>query len=128
MKINSIPRSRSSELITLKVWLLRTVLVCLVLCLVASGSTAQEPPPPTDGNYEFVSGTITDLPPGKIIVNRAVLGKPPEDRTFLITAETKVEGRLRTSARVTVGFKPSDEGDVAMRIIVRNATPQPKKP
>lgn len=127
MKLNRIFRSCSSELITLKEWPLRTVLVCLLLSLSSWAITAQEQPPATDANYEFVSGTITDLPPGRIVVNRAVLGKPPEDRTFLITAETKVEGTLRANARVTVGFKPSDEGDVAMRIIVRGAAPPPKK-
>jgi hypothetical protein len=99
----------------------------MLLSLAGWAMTAQEPPPATDSNYEFVSGTITELPPGRIIVNRAVLGKPPEDRTFLITSETKVEGKLKESARVTVGFKPTDEGDVAMRIIVRSAA-APKKP
>ena len=63
---------------------------------------------------------MEDLPPGRIVVNRALLGKPPENRTFLITSETKVEGRLRVGARVTVGFKPGEEGDVAVRIIVRS--------
>jgi hypothetical protein len=97
----------------------------MMLSLAGWAMTAQEQPPANDTNYEFVSGTITDLPPGKIVVNRAV-GKPPENRTFLITAETKVEGTLKANARVTVGFKPTEEGDVAMRIIVRAATP--KKP
>ncbi|HYP08642.1 MAG TPA: hypothetical protein VER03_20575 [Bryobacteraceae bacterium] len=100
----------------------------MLLSLSAWAITAQEPAPAPEPNYEFVSGTITDLPPGRIIVNRAVLGKPPEDRTFLITAETKVEGTLKPNARVTVGFKPSEEGDIAMRIIVRAAAPPPKKP
>ena len=89
--------------------------------------TAQEQAPPSEPKYEFVSGTITDLPPGRIVVSRAVRGKPPEDRTFLITSETKVEGTLRANAPVTVGFKPTEEGDVAMRIIVR-ASPAPKGP
>lgn len=77
---------------------------------------------------EFVSGTVVELPPGKIVVNRAVLGKPAENRTFLIDGQTKIEGRLRQRARVTVGFRASDEGDVAVRIIVRGsqATEQPK--
>jgi hypothetical protein len=75
--------------------------------------------------YEFFSGTIQQLPEGKLVVARAVLGKAAESRSFLITAETKVEGKLRMKARVTVGFKSSDDGDVAVRIIVR--TQQPKK-
>jgi hypothetical protein len=100
----------------------------VLFALVASPSVcvhAQETPVP-DANYEFVSGTVTDLPPGRIVVNRAVLGKPPEERSFLITSQTKIEGKLRVNARVTVGFRPSDEGDVAMRIIVR--APASQKP
>jgi hypothetical protein len=128
MNLNRVFRRSSSQLITLKVWPIRTVLVCMMLSLAGWAMTAQEQAPPTDTNYDFVSGTITELPPGKIVVNRAVRGKPPEDRTFLITGETKIEGTLKTNAPVTVGFKPTEEGDVAMRIIVRAATPAPKKP
>ena len=128
MKLNRIFRPCSSELINLKVWPIRAVVVCMMLSLSGWAITAQEQPPATETNYEFVSGTITDLPPGRIVVNRAVLGKPPEDRMFLITSETKVEGVLKANARVTVGFKPTEEGDVAMRIIVRAAAPSPKKP
>ena len=79
-----------------------------------------------NGQEQFVSGTVVELPPGRIVINRAVLGKAPENRSFVITNETKVEGRLRTNARVTVGFRSSEEGDVAVRIIVRPA--DPKKP
>ncbi len=80
---------------------------------------------PEETVYEFFSGTIQQLPEGKLIVARAVLGKPAESRSFLITTDTKVEGKLKVKARVTVGFKSSDDGDVAVRIIVR--TQQPKK-
>jgi hypothetical protein len=101
------------------VWLLQIALVASVFVPPQPPVHAQEPETPIDRNYEFVSGTISELPPGKIVVNRAVLGKPAEDRTFLITSETKIEGNLKIKARVTVGFKPSSEGDVALRIIVR---------
>ena len=87
----------------------------------------QEPPPAADTQYEFVSGTIADLPPGRIVVNRAVLGKPPENHTFLMTGETKVEGALRVQARVTVGYRTNEDGEqVAMRIIVRPPARAPK--
>ena len=102
------------------VWLV--LQIALVLTLIVSPRPpmhAQEPESSVERDYEFVSGTISDLPPGRIVVNRAVLGKPPENRTFLITGETKIEGTLRIKARVTVGFKPTNEGDIAMRIIVR---------
>ncbi|MBC7927452.1 MAG: hypothetical protein H7039_17530 [Bryobacteraceae bacterium] len=84
--------------------------------------------PQAESNYEFVSGIVSDLPPGKIVVNRAVLGKPPENRTFSITAETKIEGRLRPRVRVTVGFRTTEDGEpVAVRIIVRPQAGNGKK-
>ena len=120
MKLNRKFRHCSSLFTNLKVWPVGTVVVCLYLSFAGEVIPAQDPPPATEQNYEFVSGTITELPPGRIVVNRAVIGKPAENRTFLITAETKIEGKLRTKARVTVGFKPGEEGDVAVRIIVRS--------
>lgn len=99
-------------------------ILLLLLASVISASPVQqeEPPTPTDTPYEFVSGTISDLPPGKIIVNRAVLGKPPENRTFQIGPDTKIEGRLRVKARVTVGFRTGEDGEpTAVRIIVRQS-------
>lgn len=98
---------------------LRSPLVTPVIHAQEQGTTPAEP------NYEFFSGTISQLPAGQIAVARTVPGKPAENRSFLITAETKIEGKLRLKARVTVGFKPSPDGDVAVRIIVR---PQDKKP
>jgi hypothetical protein len=79
----------------------------------------QEPEQQPEAGQGFVSGTVTYYSSAKIVVNRAVLGKPPEERTFLITPETKIEGRPRVNARVTVGFRPTEAGDVAVRIIVR---------
>src|SRR3954452_5278474 len=104
------------------VWLLRTALA-LRLLNHPFRAPQQQAPCPEEPNYEFVSGIITELPPGKIVVNRALLGKPPETRTFVINGDTKIEGKLRTKARVTVGFKASDEGEVAVRIIVRGQHP-----
>ena len=108
-------------------WLIRSVLVlALSTPMLPPVVHAQEqgttPPEP---NYEFFSGTISQLPAGQIGVARTVPGKPSENRSFLINAETKIEGKLRLKARVTVGFKPTPDGDLAVRIIVR---PQEKKP
>ena len=108
-------------------WLLKAVLILALGAPVVpplihaqeQGATPQEP------NYEFFSGTISQMPEGKIAVARTVLGKPPENRSFLINNETKIEGKLKLKARVTVGFKTTPDGDLAIRIIVR---PQEKKP
>lgn len=96
-----------------------SLLLVAMLCAVPVAQP-QEPPQTTKPEQEFVSGTIADLPPGKIVVNRAVLGKPAENLTFTITPETKIEGQLRVKARVTVGYTTTETGEsIAVRIIVR---------
>jgi hypothetical protein len=52
-----------------------------------------------------------------------VLGKP-ENRSFVVTAETKVEGRLRARVRVTVRYISDDDGDTATLIVVRSTKKQ----
>jgi carbonic anhydrase/acetyltransferase-like protein (isoleucine patch superfamily) len=62
-------------------------------------------------------------------VSRSILGKPAEKRTFWIKSDTRVEGKLRVKAKVTVGFVTTDDGDVARLIVVRTTQrpPQEKK-
>jgi hypothetical protein len=77
--------------------------------------------------YQFVSGVVAAVSRDRITVRRMVSGKAPENHTFLIVPETRVEGSLRVQARVTVGYRRTERGDVAVRIIVRpeeNATPR----
>jgi hypothetical protein len=54
------------------------------------------------------------------VVSRAVLGKT-EKREFKLTADTKVEGKLRTKVRVTVRYESGESGDTATLIVVRQA-------
>ena len=70
----------------------------------------------------FYSGYVVDLPSGKVSVERSILGQPPETRSFILTKSTKVEGKLKLKARVTVQFEASDQGDVALHIIVRTGS------
>lgn len=99
------------------VWILKIVTLLTLAAWPSECLHGQEPNPEANA---IVSGTVTDLQPNRIVINRAVLGKPAEERAFLITSETKVEGKLRVNARVTVGYRPSEEGDIATRIIVRS--------
>ena len=108
-------------------WLLKTLFLGILALTPALSQENKQGSNPSEANYEFFSGTIADLPEGKITVSRAVLGKAPESRTFVITADTKIEGTLKTEARVTVGFKPGDEGNLAVRIIVRASNPPKRK-
>jgi hypothetical protein len=71
------------------------------------------------------SGTVAELEPKRITVQRSASDNLPEEKkTFVITDATKVEGELRLSARVTIGFISSGQGDIATRIIVRPLTPK----
>jgi hypothetical protein len=72
------------------------------------------------------SGPIVELSSDKLTVSRSILGKPAEKRTFWIKSDTRVEGKLRMKAKVTVGFVTTDDGDVARLIVVRTAQ-RPKK-
>ena len=83
-------------------------------------------PSQAEASHEFFSGTVANLAEGSIVVARTVLGKPAENRTFRITGETIVEGSLKVGVRVTVGFRSTPEGDLAVRIIVREQKKDPK--
>ena len=73
------------------------------------------------------SGPIVELSTTKITVSRSILGKPAEKRTFWIKSDTRIEGKLRMRAKVTVGFVTTDEGDVARLVVVRTSQRQASK-
>ena len=69
--------------------------------------------PKSEPSYEDTfSGPVVELSATKITVSRSILGRPAEKRTFLIKSDTRIEGRLRVRAKVTVGFVAKDDGDV----------------
>ena len=84
---------------------------------------AAAPAPKTD---VFYSGSVVESTSTSLIVSKTVLGKK-ELRTFTVTADTKVEGRLRIGARVTVRYAPGDSGDSAILIVVRSGGAPAKK-
>jgi hypothetical protein len=67
----------------------------------------------------FFAGTVVEWTAEKITVTRTVLGKP-EARSFVVTSETKIEGRTRAKVRVTVRYTSDDNGDTATMIVVRS--------
>jgi hypothetical protein len=103
------------------------ILTCLLACpILAPAQTAQDPPAeqPKD---QFFAGYITAVSDTEITVSRTVLGKQSSTRTFQITPETKIEGKPKVKAKVTVQFVAAEEGDRAVHIIVReNSTPPPQ--
>ena len=102
--------------------------IAVALTCVAIAAKPQENPPAKQENPapepepqadSFFSGFVAEYSSAKITVSRVVLGRRAEKRTFLITAETKVEGKIKNKARVTVRFASNDDGDVATAILVR---------
>jgi hypothetical protein len=73
------------------------------------------------------SGPVVELSATKITVSRSILGQPAEKHTFLIKSDTRIEGRLRVRAKVTVGFVTKDDGDVARLIVVRTTAQRPQE-
>ena len=69
---------------------------------------------------QIFSGTITKLTDENITVVRTVVGKPAVTREFTRDGQTRVEGKLRERARVTVRYRSIDGGGyLAVDIIVR---------
>ena len=73
------------------------------------------------------SGPIVEVTATQITVSRSILGKPAEKRTFWIKSDSRIEGKLRVRARVTVGYVTSDDGDVARLVVVRTSQKPPDK-
>ena len=105
--------------------------VVIGVCLALASSNAmrsQDPPgavPPPD---QFFAGTITALTDTSITVTRTVLGKESTVRTFDITQQTVIQGgKPKLKSRVTVKWVSGDDGDRAVKIILRGSVPPPKK-
>lgn len=83
----------------------------------------QDPPPAAaeadQGKADFFSGIVTELSQSSVTVNRKGLGQDATTHTFAIDGNTRIEGRLKPHAKVTVRFVSGDQGLVAVHIIVR---------
>lgn len=100
------------------VW--RALSLCVLSILVSmSPCRSQDTPDLSQDTDQFFSGIVTDLTSDRISVERTVLGQGSDSHTFMITPETRVEGKLRLRARVTVRYVSSEDGDRAVHIIVR---------
>jgi len=108
------------------------VLILLAFCLdgsravAAQGSEDGGAAAPGAKPDAFYSGSVVESTETSLVVSRTVLGKK-ERRTFAMTADTKIEGRLRTGSRVTVRYAPGDNGDTSILIVVRSSGAPTKK-
>ncbi|HZL55673.1 MAG TPA: DUF5666 domain-containing protein [Bryobacteraceae bacterium] len=96
-------------------------LTAITLCGVsAQQNPAQSPSQKTAPVNDKFSGTVTDLTADSLTVVRAVPAKDAVTRKFTLDAQTKVEGKLRLKARVTVQYASPEDGQFrAVHIIVR---------
>ena len=108
------------------------VMLGVCLALAVSGAVRSQDPPAAAGAPpdQFFAGNITALTESSITVSRTVLGKDSTVRTFAITPETVVQGgKPKLKAKVTIKWVSGDDGDRAVKIILRgSAPPPPKKP
>ncbi len=68
----------------------------------------------------FFSGAVVSASDTEITVRRRALVSNATTKTFLIDADTKIEGKLRIKANVTVRYVTAEDGiSRAIGIIVR---------
>ena len=107
--------------------IVRSIRYVLILAALVSGaallpSVAQQPAPAAAPMF---SGVITAFSATSLTVVRA---EPKDTKTFVITPQTKFEGpKPQVNVHVTVRYVAGDEGDRAVRIIVRVPTKATKK-
>ncbi len=65
------------------------------------------------------SGIVTAMAQNSLTVSQWVLGKETAVKTFTLTPETRIEGKPRVKARVTVRYVQDESGERAIHIIVR---------
>jgi len=95
-------------------------LACAAVAPIAADETAAKAP------NTFFAGTVAQFTTETITVGRTVRGKA-ESRTFDLTPQTKIEGKLAARVRVTVRYISDDDGDTATLIVVRGFAPRPAK-
>jgi hypothetical protein len=101
----------------------RLAALCIAVSLAATwaqdtGAPKPEPSKSEPQYQDTFSGPIVKYSVDKITVSRTILGKP-EEHTFWIKPDTKIEGKLKVKVKVTVGFVSTEDGDVARLIVVR---------
>ena len=107
-------------------------MILLIACLAGSPAAAAQSsedagaPAPASKSDAFYSGSVVEASETSLIVSRTVLGKK-ERRTFAMTSDTKIEGRMRPGSRVTVRYAAGDNGDTCILIVVRSGGAPAKK-
>ncbi|MBV8808033.1 MAG: hypothetical protein JO033_05115 [Acidobacteriaceae bacterium] len=101
----------------------RLLTVLLVWSAVLAFAQSSEGPAPAPApKAQFFAGAVTALDEQHITVSRTLVGRPPENRTFLINPDTKWnKAALKIKSRVTVRYQRMPEGDLALEIQIRHS-------
>jgi hypothetical protein len=108
------------------VWLLRLTfaLAAVLTCGFPTMRQAQAQVSPAPAKDEMFSGAVTAVSESSLTVVRT---GSTATKTFAITAQTKFEGpKPRVNSHVTIRYVSGEDGDRAVRIIVRAAAPSKK--
>jgi hypothetical protein len=96
------------------------VLFCGILGLAQISPSDQTAPPPPPPRPQFFAGTVVELDQQHIRVTRTLVGRPTENRNFVINAATKMnKTAVKLHSRITVRYRRQPEGDVALEIQLR---------
>ena len=100
------------------------------MLLAISGLQAlrsQDPPAAQPSPSQYFAGIVTTLTDTSLTITRMELGKSTV-RSFAITKETVIKGgKPKLKSKVTVEWVSGDNGDRAVKIILRATAPPPKK-
>ena len=97
-------------------------LLISTLLLMPAAAFSQSAPPAAQPHAQVFSGYVTEFTPGALSVSRKNAGdKEMIHKSFVIDAHTKVEGKIKLKARVTVQFMINGDTNRAVHIIVRGS-------
>jgi len=119
-------RNSSSSILKLVTGLITTALLIGLVAGTAAKPLQADETATTKAADTFFAGTVSQSTAETIMVGRTVRGKA-ESRTFRLTPQTKIEGKLAVRVRVTVRYITDDDGDTATLIVVRGSAPRPPK-
>ncbi len=97
------------------------IALSLPFAAAANARPGQDPAPAAEApaQADFFSGIVTEFSANSLTVNRKGIGQDSATHTFVIDTNTRVEGKLKVRAKVTVRFISGEQGLVAVHIIVR---------
>jgi hypothetical protein len=101
--------------------LVRKLLISILL-LTALAFAQDSNPAPVQPKPQVFSGFVTDFTSAALSVSRKnASGKEMVHKSFIMDTQTKVEGKIKLKARVTVQFTIDGENNRAVRVIVRGS-------